>query len=132
MTEAELQRLVQLEASRLGLRLWRNNVGATTFCENVRNCPHATGRPIRYGLANESAAQNKGVKSADLIGITPVLIGPEHVGRVMGVFTSIEVKRPGWRFTGTDREQAQAQWADMIRQFGGISKIINSVEGLRG
>ena len=49
MTETDIQNLIKLEASRLGIRLWRNNVGAL-FDSN--------GRCLRYGLANDSASLN--------------------------------------------------------------------------
>ena len=60
MTETDIQNLIKLEASRLGIRLWRNNVGAL-FDSN--------GRCLRYGLANDSASLNAVIKSSDLIGI---------------------------------------------------------------
>lgn len=121
MNESDLLKLVQLEASRRGQRLWRNNLGATY---------DHTGRFIRYGLANESAAVNKALKSGDLIGITPRIIFPQDVGTVVGVFTSIEVKRPGWRYSGSGREPAQQAWVDLILSLGGIAKIVSNVEEL--
>lgn len=125
MNEIELQRIVQLEASRLGMRLWRNNVGATRACEHINNCAHATGRPIRYGLANESAAVNRQMKSSDLIGIIPRIITPEMIGQTVAVFTSIEVKRPGWVYRGEPREKAQAAWIALVQSLGGIGKFVN-------
>ena len=116
MLEIELQKLIQLEASKQGIRLWRNNIGATY---------DQTGRFIRYGLANESAAVNHNLKSGDLIGITPRIIGPEDVGQTLGQFTSIEVKKPGWVYTGTARERAQQAWIDLILRLGGIAKFMN-------
>jgi hypothetical protein len=62
---------------------------------------------------------NRSLKSADLIGIQPVLITPAHVGCVIGQFVSREVKRPGWRYRGSDREQAQKAWADLVNSLGG-------------
>ena len=100
---------IRLEASELGARLWRNNVGATYTPE---------GHFIRYGLANDSAQLNKAIKSADLIGIRPVLINPAHVGTIIGQFISREVKPATWRFTGTDRERAQMAWAELILSLG--------------
>lgn len=121
MNETELQKLIQLEASKRGIRLWRNNMGATY---------DQTGRFIRYGLANESAAVNKVLKSGDLIGITPKIISPDDIGHTVGVFTSIEVKRPGWQYRGHGREPAQQAWANLVLSLGGIAKIIASVEEL--
>lgn len=116
MSEAAVQAQVRLEASRMGVRLWRNNNGAT-FDES--------GRMIRYGLANDSPALSKRVKSSDLIGITPYRVTPADVGRVLGVFTSYEVKRVGWKYTATAREVAQAAWIALVVSLGGLAKFVN-------
>lgn len=108
--ESEAQGMVRLAASREGARLWRNNVGAGKM---------DNGSFIRWGIANDSTAVNQHLKSGDLIGIRPVLILPEHVGRTLGVFVSREVKAPGWRFRGSEREVAQRAWADLVTSLGG-------------
>lgn len=109
-SEAAVQTQVRLEASRKGGRLWRNNVGAGYLQD---------GSFVRWGLANDSAQLNKVIKSADLIGLRPVLITPAHVGKTIGQFVSREVKAVGWRWHATEREVAQAKWADMINALGG-------------
>jgi hypothetical protein len=109
-SESAIQSLVRLEASRLGARLWRNNVGAG-YLDNASF--------IRWGLANDSDRINQQIKSSDLIGIQPVLIGPEHIGRTLGVFLSREVKGAGWNYTGTARERAQLRWLELIASMGG-------------
>lgn len=101
---------IRLEASQLGCRLWRNNVGATYT---------QSGQFMRFGLANDSAALNRAIKSADLIGIKPVLITQAHLGTVIGQFLSREVKHPGWKYAGTERERAQLAWAELINSLGG-------------
>lgn len=110
ISEAAVQSLVRLEATRKGARLWRNNVGATRTPE---------GSFIRYGLANESTAVNSRIKSADLIGIRPVRITTDHVGCIIGQFISREVKAANWRYSGNDRELAQLRWAELILSLGG-------------
>ena len=110
MSEAAVSVEVRLEASRLGIRLWRNNVGAGYMQD---------GSFIRWGLANESAAMNRLIKSADLIGVRPILITPAMVGRTIGQFVSREAKRAGWKWSGTDREVAQLAWADLVNSLGG-------------
>lgn len=111
-SEAWAQQRVRLEASKVGARLWRNNVGVL-FDED--------GRPIRYGLANDSKALNIQIKSSDLIGILPATIRPEDTGKTIGIFTSIEIKKPGWKYTGKDREAAQLAWINLIVSLGGIA-----------
>jgi hypothetical protein len=104
------QAQVRLEASKKGGRLFRNNVGAAYLTD---------GTFVRFGLANDSPAVNKTLKSGDLIGPMPVLITPAHVGTVIAQFTSREIKKPGWKYTGTEREKAQLNWANMVNSLGG-------------
>ena len=110
-SESAVQQAIRLDESKKGNRLWRNNNGA---CMDAK-----TGRQIRYGLANDSAKMNKHIKSSDLIGITPVTVG----GKTFGVFTSIECKRAGWRYTGTPREKAQLAWIELVTSMGGIGRF---------
>ena len=117
-SEAAVQNVVRLEASRKGCRLWRNNVGAGHLAESKSF--------IRFGLANDSETVNKVCKSADLIGIRPVLITPQHVGHTVGQFLSREVKQTGWRYTGTARETAQMRWAEIVNGLGGDARFCNS------
>lgn len=109
-SEAFVQSGARLEASRRGIRAFRNNVGALTD-EN--------GRLVRYGLANETGAVNDAVKSSDLIGWRRVLIMPQHVGYTVAQFWCREVKAPGWQFTGKGREVQQKAWIDMVNSEGG-------------
>ena len=109
-SETAAQQLIRLEASKLGMGRWRNNTGA---------CMDDTGRLIRYGLANDSQRVSKSIKSSDLIGITPHVVTSADVGRTLGVFTSIEVKRPGWTFRGQERETAQLAWINLVQVMGG-------------
>ena len=118
MTEAKTQQAVRIAVSEQGGRVWRNNVGA---------CKDVNGRLIRYGLANDSSQLNARIKSSDLIGIKPVVITEDMVGQVIGQFISYEIKAPGWKFTGNDREVAQAAWITLINSFGGDAGFITDV-----
>jgi len=115
-SEAAIQTRIRLEASRNGTRLWRNNVGAGVLDSGVF---------IRFGLANETKQMNDHIKSADLIGIRPVLIEPHHVGKTIGQFVSREVKAEGWKYRGTKREEAQLRWAMLIASMGGDACFAN-------
>jgi hypothetical protein len=110
LSEAAVQQNLRLEASRKGVRLWRNNVGAGALED---------GSFIRWGLANESSQVNKVIKSGDLIGIRPLLITPQMVGHIVGQFVSREAKPGDWRYAGTDREVAQLAWINLIISLGG-------------
>lgn len=109
-SEAAIQNDVRKRAGELGIHLFRNNVGA---CEDAKS-----GRIIRYGLANDSAAMNKALKSGDLIGWL-------HDGR----FLSVECKHEGWKLprTPSAREEAQMRWVQMIRNAGGVAGFVASV-----
>lgn len=109
-SEVRQQSLVRLDASQNGVWLTRNNVGALLDTRNI---------PVRYGLANESKAQNEQVKSADLIGIRPVFIGPQHIGRTIGQFVSREIKHAAWKWSGDKHETAQLNWCNFVLSKGG-------------
>jgi len=118
-TEAQVLQEIRLEASRVGWRLWRNNVGVAF---------DANGRPVRYGLANDSAQLNQQIKSSDLIGIAPRVITPADVGRTLGQFVAIEVKRQGWRPSAAGgREVAQQRYIDTVVSLGGWGTIAQGV-----
>jgi hypothetical protein len=86
------------------------------------------GRMIRFGLANDSPALSKQIKSSDLIGITPYTITAADIGRLIGIFTSIEVKPPGWVYKGTPREVAQLAWINLILSMGGRARFATGPE----
>ena len=117
MTEASVQQRVRLEACKRGMRLWRNNVGA--FKDD-------NGNFIRYGLANESRSMNQKIKSSDLIGITPHRVSADDVGKILGVFTAVEVKQGDWKFKGNSHEVAQQNYLNLVRSMGGFATFANS------
>lgn len=110
VSEAAVQSKVRLEAAQRGVTLWRNNVGVLK---------DINGRPVRYGLCNDSPQLNAQIKSGDLIGIRPVLVTHDHIGTTIGQFVSRECKSGGWKFKGTDREKAQFRWAELVTSRGG-------------
>lgn len=107
----------RLDVARQGAYSWRNNVGVTPS-----KCPEcgARSRPVRYGLANDSAQLNQRYKSSDLILAIPRDIVQADVGKRIAQFGCVEVKRPGWVWTGTGREPAQAAWGALIVSAGGF------------
>lgn len=112
-SEAAVQADIRLAASQRGdLVLWRNNVGAYE---------DGKGNFIRYGLNNDTSAQNKRMASADLIGI--------H--RPSGRFVSIEVKKPGWKHSdASERDRAQAAWAATVAAMGGVALRVTSASAI--
>lgn len=120
-SEAYTMSDVLLTASRVGIVLYRNNVGVL---EDIN------GRPVRYGLANESAKMNAVIKSGDFIGATPHVCTAADIGRTLGVFTSVECKRPDWTYKGNDREVAQFTWQKAVESLGGVALFATSGQDL--
>jgi len=120
MTESTVQQAVRLAAAQRRCQLWRNNVGA---------CEDKNGRFIRYGLCNDSKQLNALIKSSDLIGVTPVTVTPDMVGKTIGVFTAVECKAESWVFTAGDkRAHAQAAFHEIVRNVGWFAGFARSVE----
>lgn len=105
MRESTIQNKIRVAVSRLGSRLFRNNVGVATT---------ESGHTIRFGLC-------KG--SSDLIGWTPVEITQEMVGQQVAVFTAVEVKTPKGRVS-----KEQQAFLDAVLDAGGIGTVARSAE----
>jgi len=116
MSETAVDQRVMIKASQAGHRFWRNNIGVAVDERGV---------PVRFGLANDSSKINKKLKSGDRIGITKIIVTPEMVGKLVGVFTSLEIKHQGWCYTGKGREAAQLAWIELIISLGGIASFIS-------
>ena len=114
-TESIIQKNIRLATNLTGGLLLRNNSGVAVFEQR------GVVRHVRYGLGNDSKLLNAEFKSSDLIGITPVIIEPRHVGRVFGVFTAVEAKSGNWIYQATEREIAQLNFINKIRKCGGIA-----------
>jgi hypothetical protein len=111
-SEAEIQTDIRLIAPKFGLQLFRNNVGVAF---------DATGRAIRYGLANESKEINKKIKSGDLIGWRPLIVTQDMVGKTIAQFVSIECKS---QKKHAKIKIAQTTWAELVKKAGGIALIL--------
>jgi len=101
----------------------RNNSGA---------CVDETGRLVRYGLGNISKKHQRISASSDLIGITQVVITPEMVGKTLGVFTAIEVKKEDWNPEKKldKHETSQCNFLTWVKSLGGIASFCNNKDQL--
>ena len=117
-SEAAAQQRARFALAAQGAMAWRNNVGATPA--RCKSCG-AKQQPVRYGLCNDSQRLNERFKSSDLILAIPRVIRPEHVGTTIAQFGSVEMKPPGWTFSGNGRESAQAAWLALITKLGGFA-----------
>ena len=107
--ESDVQKNIRKLATLEGGRLLRNNVGVAVFPPKGTKPPPGS-RRVAYGVGGKGGA--------DLIGITPLVIGLEHVGLCVGIFTAIETK--GQR---TKIEETQEKFAAMVSKAGGLSLI---------
>lgn len=115
MRESAVTSRVRLAAAKVNTPLWRNNCGG--FYDE-------TGRFIRYGLGSEAQ-----LASSDFIGIRPVLITPDMVGQVLGVFTAVEMKAEGFKFNKNDKHLLKQKFfIDIVNQYGGFAGFASSVE----
>ena len=127
MRETDLGREIQVAASKIGCRLFRNNVGEAwvglaqvvtqgkrVFLEEGDVVIRHKSRVV-YGLC---------VGSGDHIGWKPVLITPDMVGNTIAQFVSCEEKKPHKSHTSPE----QLNWRDAVNASGGLAFITASVE----
>lgn len=118
-SEAAVSSVIKLEAADYNIRLTRNNVGVLK---------DINGRPVRYGAWNENKEMNELYKSPDLIGIRPVKITPDLIGKTIGQFVGREAKKEGWKFNPKSKhEQAQERCHTMINLAGGDARFVSDV-----
>lgn len=118
-SEAWVQSMARLEASRRGIRVFRNNVGALKTED---------GRQVRFGLGNDSPGVNAVIKSSDLIGWHRHTVTDADVGTFIAQFWCREIKAPGWQYKGAEREVAQRAWIDMVNADGGDAAFLTDPE----
>jgi len=71
---------------------------------------------------------NEYIKSADLIGIRPLLIEPHHVGQTIGQFMARETKRADWEFNrNSPHDLAQLRFLELVRIMGGDAAFAKGV-----
>lgn len=105
--ETPIMREILLALSSAGARAFRNNVGVAKFFDK-----HGEERRVRYGLCTGSS---------DIIGLVPVKITSDMVGKTVAVFTAIEVKDAG------RQTEEQRRFIAMVKDRGGIAGVARSV-----
>ncbi len=119
--EAKASHAVRERCSAWGMRLFRNNSGVLM---------NDVGIPVRFGLGNESSRTNKELKTGDYVGWTPVAITPEMVGKVIPVFTNVEVKANGFLkkdvYNKNSREYGQDNFNRLVVKYGGIAAFVSN------
>lgn len=124
--ETALMRQMQIAASELGARLFRQNAGqgwigkserisrAKTVALNPGDVIIRKARPFHAGHAGMS----------DLGGWMPVTIGHEHIGRTLAVYFQVEIK------AGAKTTVDQVRWIDAVNRAGGIAGVVRSHDDL--
>ena len=121
MKESGTTSHIRLDAAQCGVILLRNNSGG--FYDE-------TGRFIRYGLGSFTDKDQKA--SSDYIGITPVFITPDMVGKVLGVFTAVEMKPSDWKFYQSDKRALyQKNFHDIVKKSGGFAGFATNILDFR-
>ena len=103
---------ILLAAPDLGARLFRNNTGVARH--QGRN---GSVQVVRYGVGPTGGG------GSDLIGWKSVVITPDMVGQRVAIFAAPEIKNTGDRL-----RENQDKWLRWVRDAGGISGVVGSVE----
>lgn len=113
--ESKNSKLIGLEASRLGCRVFRNNRGLFLTLDGKNK--------VRAGLEADYCA--------DWIGFYPMTITKDMVGKKIAVFTSVEAKKSDWVKPKNDTEKGQQKWAEFVTSNGGIGFMCQSAEKMK-
>ncbi len=124
--EAPIVRQIQLAASALSSRLWRNTVGSCVLGKAER-----VQRDGAVFLQTGDIVVRKGrisvvglpTGSGDLIGLRQIEITADMVGKTVAQFCSVECKEPG----GGRVSQEQRHWHESMLGFGACSGIVKSI-----
>ena len=121
MKESNVSKLIELSVSKVGAKMFRNNVGKAWVGKSYQ--VHEDGKyDLKKGdvVIRDGRILNAGLikGSSDLIGWKPTVITPEMVGKTLAVFTAIEVK------TQTGRaSKEQIVFIERVKSDGGIAGI---------
>lgn len=128
MKEGDLMRLLQLAASKMGARLFRQNSALAWAGDRIDQYTHRCmvtvnpgdvivrkARPIRAGQPGMS----------DLGGFMPIVITADMVGMRIARYVQAEVK------TAKGKEQDnQRDWLAMVKRHGGLGGVVRSEDDL--
>jgi len=120
-SEAAVVKRCQVQASKMGGRLWKNHKGAATLQD---------GTFMRYGLLNESKRISDEIKSSDLIGAYPLVITQDMVGTTVAQLWLVEVKEEDWHFTGDAHETAQLKFLELGLAMGARATFATSEDDI--
>lgn len=125
--ETALMKELQIAASQMGARLFRQNTGMAWVGKATR-----IARPQRV-LVNAGDVVIRGARPfhagregmSDLGGWHPVIVTEEMVGKPLAVYAQVEVK------DGARPTQAQLDWIGMVLRAGGLAGVAHDEIELR-
>jgi hypothetical protein len=126
--ETALMKELQMAASQIGARLFRQNVGQGWIgkAERVQRARAVAVRPGDVVIRNARPFRTGIAGMSDLGGWVPVTITPEMVGKTVAVYAQVEVK-DGARVT-----EEQAKWIAAVQKAGGLAGIARNISDLTG
>lgn len=125
MSEADLMRRLQIAASRLGARLFRQNIGMAWVGKVIRGPRAMVSLGPNDVLIRNARPFHAGVEGmSDLGGWVPVEITPEMVGSTLAVIAQVEVKE------NARPTAQQLAWIAAINKAGGRAGIARSEKDL--
>lgn len=120
---------ILLEASKLGARLWRRNIGMGWIGQAKRFSAAQT-ISVRAGdvlIRQARPFHNGETGQSDAYGWRPVLITADMVGQTIAQHVEVECK------TGTGRETPeQRYWGEAVTKAGGLYGVAREKEDLGG
>ncbi len=130
MSETPIVKETMIEASKLGLRLFRNNTGMGWAGHPIYKPQEAIKMTIYPGdvLVRNARALHAGLctGSSDTIGFTPVVITPEMVGKTVAIFTAVECKTQEGKAS-----EEQRDFLSMVKLNGGIAILLKHAKELK-
>ncbi len=130
MSETPIVKETMIEASKLGLRLFRNNTGMGWAGHPIYKPQEAIKMTVYPGdvLVRNARALHAGLctGSSDTIGFTPVVITPEMVGKTIAIFTAVECKTQEGKAS-----EEQRDFLSMVKLNGGIAILLKNAKELK-
>ena len=126
MSETALMREMQIDASQLGARLFRQNSGMGWIgkAEKFNRAKTITVHPGDVVIRKARAFHAGFEGLSDLGGWSQLLIGPEHLGQTLAVYLQTEVKKDA------PITEAQMRWIAAVNKAGGIAGVVRSHDDL--
>lgn len=125
--ETALMKELQIAASSMGARLFRQQVGQG-WIGKARLITRARSVQVRPGDVVISAARpfHAGITGmSDLGGWVPVVVTPDMVGSTVAVYAQVEVK------DGARATEEQLRWIAAVSRAGGLAGIAHNISELR-